>query len=145
VADAYWAALPAYLGGGHMDDARRIARLHDEVTAGLTSHHRLHGVAVLLEVEQLAADWERIRELTHRAEQAVDESTTRCLHNRLALLTCALANAYLGDEEEARRLEERSEESGVDHYGLAESLVWLALHHHDLVAVERLLRELEQP
>jgi hypothetical protein len=145
VADAYWAALPAYLGSGRLDEARRIARLHDEVTAGLTAHHRLHGVAVLLEVEQLAADWERVRELTPRAERAVDENTTRCLHNRLALLTCALANAYLGDEEEARRLELRSEESGIDLFGRAESLIWLALHRGDLAAVEQLLAELERP
>jgi class 3 adenylate cyclase len=144
-ADAYWAALPAYLGSGRFEDARRIARLHDEVTAGLTPHHRLHGVAVLLEVEQLAGDWERIRELTPRAEQAIEQSTTRCLHNRLALLTCALASAHLGDEDEARRLEARSEESGVDLYGRAESLIWLALHRRDLAAVEHLLEELEQP
>jgi predicted ATPase len=144
-ADALWAALPAYLGGGRFDEARRIARRHDEVTSGLTSHHRLHGVAVLLEVEQLAGDWERIRELTPRAERAAEENTTRCLHNRLALLTCALASAYLGDDDEARRLAERSEASGVDHYGRTESLIWLALHRGDLAAVERLLDELERP
>ena len=144
-ADAYWAALPAYLGSGRFDDARRIARLHDEVTEGLTPHHRLHGVAVLLEVEQLAGTWERIRELTPRAEQAVEQSTTRCLHNRLALLTCALASAYLGEEDEARRLETRSEASGVDLHGRTESLIWLSLHRRDLTAIEHLLSELEQP
>jgi class 3 adenylate cyclase len=144
-ADALWAALPAYLGGGRFDEARRIARRHDEVTSGLTYHHRLHGVAVLLEVEQLAGDWERIRGLTPRAERAAEENTTRCLHNRLALLTCALASAYLGDDNEARRLEERSEASGVDHFGRTESLIWLALHRGDLAAVERLLDELERP
>jgi DNA-binding SARP family transcriptional activator/class 3 adenylate cyclase len=144
-ADACWAALPTYLGNGRFADARRIARLHDEVTEGLTPHHRLHGVAVLLEVEQLAGKWERIRELTPRAEQAVEQSTTRCLHNRLALLTCALASAYLSEEDEAQRLEKRSEESGIDLYGRAESLIWLSLHRRDLAAVERLLGELEQP
>jgi DNA-binding SARP family transcriptional activator len=144
-ADALWAALPAYLGGGRFDEARRIARRHDEVTSGLTSHHRLHGVAVLLEVEQLAGDWERIRELTPRAEQAEEENTTRCLHNRLALLTCALASAYVGDDDEAQRLAKRSEASGVDHYGRTESLIWLALHRADLAAAERLLDELERP
>ena len=144
-ADCYWAALPAYLGSGRLGDARRIARLHDEETVGLTPHHRLHGVAVLLEVEQLAGDWQRIRALTPRAEQVVDQNTTRCLHNRLALLACALASAYLGDEEEARRLEARSEASGVELYGRAESPIWLALHRGDLAAVERLLEEFERP
>src|SRR5205823_4075965 len=60
-------------------------------------------------------------------------------------LACALASACVGDEEEARRLEARSEESGVDLYGRAESLIWLALHRNDLTEVERLLGELEQP
>jgi DNA-binding SARP family transcriptional activator len=144
-ADALWAALPAYLGSGHFDDARRIAQRHDEVTMGLTSHHRLHGVAVLLEVEQLAGDWEQIRQLTPRAKRAAEQNTTRCLHNRLALLTCALASAYLGDDDEARRLEVRSEASGVDHYGRTESAIWLALHRGDLAAIERLLDDLERP
>ena len=144
-ADAYWAALPAYLGAARFDDARHIASLHDDVTAPLTLHHRLHGVAVLLEVEQLAGDWERIRELTPRAERASAQSTTRCLHSRLGLLTCALASAYLGDDEGARRLEARSEEYGIDRYGREESPIWLALHRGDLVEVERRLEELEQP
>jgi DNA-binding SARP family transcriptional activator len=144
-ADACWAALPAYLGNGRFADARRIALLHDEITERLTPHHRLHGVAVLLEVEQLAGNWERIRELTPRAEQAAEQNMTRCLHNRLALLTCALACAHLGDEDEAHRLEARSEESGVDLYGRAESLIWLSLHREDLTAVERGLGELERP
>jgi DNA-binding SARP family transcriptional activator len=144
-ADAYWAALPAYLGTGCFDDARRIAHLHDEATAQLTPHHQLHGVAVLLEVEQLAGAWERIRELTPRAERAVEQTTTRCLHSRLGLLTCALASAYLGDEEEASRLEARSEEYGTDRYGREESPIWLALHRGDLDVVERLLGELERP
>ncbi len=144
-ADACWAALPAFLGNGRFADARRIARRHDEITEPLTPHHRLHGIAVLLEVEQLAGDWHRICELAPRAEQAVDQNTTRCLHNRLALLTCALASACLGDDAEARRLEARSEESGIDLYGRSEALIWLALHRRDLAAAERALVELERP
>jgi DNA-binding SARP family transcriptional activator len=144
-ADAYWAALPAFLGSGRFADARRIAALHDEVTAPLTPHHRLHGIAAMLEVEQLAANWERVRELTPRAERAVEQNTTRCLHNRLAPLVCALASAWLGDDDEARRLEAFADVSGVEHFGRVESLIWLALRRGDLAAVERLLVEQEQP
>jgi len=144
-ADAYWAALPAYLGSGRFEDARRLARLHDEVTARLTPHHQLHGVAVHLEVEQLAGNWEQIRALTPRAEHAVERSMTRCLHSRLGLLTCALASAYLGDEDDARRLEARSAQYGTDRYGREESPIWLALHRGDLDSVEHLLAELERP
>jgi len=115
------------------------------VTSGLTAHHRLHAVAVMLEIEQLAGGWERIRELTPRAERAAEQSTTRCLHSRLGLLTCALGSAYLGDEQEARRLEARSEKYGIDRYGREESAIWLALHRGDLDTVERLLGELERP
>src|SRR5204862_7518340 len=67
------------------------------------------------------------------------------LRNRLSLLVCSLASAYLGYYEEARRLELRSESSGVDHYGRTESLIWLSLHRRELADVERLLEELERP
>lgn len=144
-ANFYWAALPAYLAAGRVEEARKIADLHDAETAGLTPHHRLHGVAVLLEVELQAGGWERIRALTPRMVRAVEQNPTRCMHNRLAPLSCALAAAYLGEEEEARRLEVLAEQSGVALYGRAESAIWLALHRGDLAAAETLLEELERP
>src|SRR5262249_46504736 len=104
VADIYWSAIPGYLGQGRFADGRRLAELHDEVTSALSPHHKLHGVAFLLEVEELVGNWARIRELTLRAELAVDAST-RCIHQPRSLVVCALAAACLGDEEEARRLE----------------------------------------
>ena len=102
-------------------------------------------MAVVLEVELLAGNWNLIHELTPRTEQATEQSTTRCLHSRLGLLTCALASAYLGDDEDARRLEARSHAYGSDRYGREESPIWLALHRGDLDAVDRLLVELERP
>src|SRR3990170_5851125 len=97
VADVYWSAIPGYLGQGRFEDARRLAQLHDEVTRDLTPHHRLHGVAFLLEVEELAGGWEPIRELTPRVEQAVAANlATPCVHNPRSLLVCALAHACLG-------------------------------------------------
>jgi tetratricopeptide (TPR) repeat protein len=145
VADIYWSAIPGYLGRGRFDDARRLAELHDEVTRELTPHHRLHGVAFVLEIEELAGNWERIRELAARAEQAALASTP-CVHRPRSLLVCALASACLGDEDEARRLERVADSLGASSGGALDAQrVSLALIRGDLDAVRRLLAEAEKP
>jgi hypothetical protein len=142
-ADIYWSAMPGYLGQGRIEEARRLARLHDEVTNTLTPHLQLHGVAFLLEVEELAGAWETIRSLTRRAEEAAAASTP-CVHRPRSLLVCALAHAYLGNTEEARRLEKAADSLGESHGGLLDApRVRLALHRGDLAEVERLLEESE--
>jgi class 3 adenylate cyclase len=144
-ADVYWSAIPGYLAQGRFDDARRLAQLHDEVTSELSPHHKLHGVAFLLEVEELAADWQRIRELTPRAERAV-EASTRCIHQPRSLVVCALAAAALGDDEEAGRLEGAADSLGVEEYGrVVDTRIRLALLRGDLAVVERLLAQSEAP
>ena len=62
-ADIYAAPISGCVWSGHFGEARRLAALHDETTAPLTPHHRLHGVAILVEVEELLGAWERIRAL----------------------------------------------------------------------------------
>jgi DNA-binding SARP family transcriptional activator len=141
VADVYWSAMPGYLGQGRFADARRLARLHDEMTTRLSPHHKLHGVAFLLEVEELAGGWAQIQELTPRAEAAVVAST-RCIHQPRSLLVCALAAAALGYADEARRLEADADTLGVEEYGRAwDARIRLALLRGDLAAVERLLAD----
>jgi len=145
LADIYWSAIPGYLGRGRFDDARRLAKLHDEVTNALSPHHRLHGVAFLLEIEELTASWQRIRELTARAEEAA-EASTPCVHQSRSLVVCALAAACLGDEEEARRLESAAGSLGAEEYGrVVDTRIRLALARGDLARVERLLDESEAP
>jgi DNA-binding SARP family transcriptional activator len=145
VADVYWSAIPGYLGRGRFDDARRLAALHDDVTSGLSPHHRLHGVAFRLEIEELAGRWDVIRELTSRAEAAV-RASTRCIHQPRSLLVCALAAAYLGEAPEARRLEAEADSLGVEEYGRAfDPRIRLALHRSDDAAAERLLAEADRP
>ena len=61
VADIHYAPVSGCVWLGRFQEARRLARRHDELTHGLTAHHRVHGVAVLVEVEELLGDWERIR------------------------------------------------------------------------------------
>jgi hypothetical protein len=146
LADAYWSALTPYLGLAYFDDARRIAALHDALTRDLTPHHRLHGVAVILEVEELAGDWEAVQRTSPRVERAARENTTPCVHSPRSLLVCALAHAYLGDEEESRRLQALAESLGVEEYGRTfEVRVRFALHRGDLARVEELLTEAERP
>jgi DNA-binding SARP family transcriptional activator len=144
-ADIYWSAIPGYLGLGSFDDARRLAELHDEVTSRLSPHHRLHGVAFLLEVEELAANWQRIGELTRRVEQAV-EASTPCIHRPRSLAVCALAAACLGQKVEARRLERAAAEHGAEEYGrVVDTLIRLALVRGDLGTVRRLVAQTEAP
>jgi hypothetical protein len=147
VADVYWSGIPGYVAEGFFEEARRYAALHDEATSELTPHHRLHGVAFLLEVEELAAGWDTIRDLTARVEAAVMENVaTPCVHNPRSLLVSALAHACLGDEPEAARLEELADSLGTEEYGrVFDTRIRLALLRHELEAVERLLRASERP
>ena len=86
--------------------AREIAQLHDELTRPLTPHHRMHGVAILVEVEELLGGWERIHAWEARVTDAVAANTgTPCLRNARSLLVCALAAACLGDDHRATELE----------------------------------------
>jgi DNA-binding SARP family transcriptional activator len=147
VADVYWSGIPGYVAEGFFEEARRYAALHDDATNELTPHHQLHGVAFLLEVEELAASWETIRNLTPRVEAAVtDNAATPCVHNPRSLLVSALAHACLGDEQEAARLEELADSLGIEEYGrVFDTRIRLALLRHDRDAVKRLLRASERP
>jgi hypothetical protein len=145
IADVYWSAIPGYLGRGRFDEARRLAELHDAVTMRLSPHHRLHGVAFLLEVEELAANWERIRALTGRAEEAV-EASTPCVLQPRSLVVCALAAACLGGDDEARRLESVADALGAEEYGrVVDARMRLALVRGDLERVDQLRADSERP
>lgn len=145
VADVYWSAIPGVLGRGRFEEARQLAELHDEVTARLSPHHRLHGVAFRLEVEELAANWEGIEELRPRVERAV-EASTPCVQRPRSLVVCALAAACLGAAAEAQRLEDAATALGAEEYGrVVDVRIRLALVRGDLERVERLLAESEAP
>ncbi len=144
VAEAYATAIAGHAGLGRLDECRRLAALHDAATARLTAHHRLHGVAFLLEVEYLAGAWETIRALRGRAEDAVAANAdTPCVMNGRSLLICAIAAAQLGRPLDARRLEERADALGFEGYEtvLGTLRMRLALHRGDVDAAERHLAE----
>jgi hypothetical protein len=140
--EVYFTGILPAMGRGDFSEARHFARIHDELNARLSPHHRLHGVSGLIEVEELAGGWERISGLEQRAEKAVDENlATPCIRNSRALLLCALACHYRGDEDASRRLEERAEEVSLEGYGLTLGgpRIRLALARGDLDKVDRLV------
>jgi hypothetical protein len=141
VAEIYELAIPAYCANARFAEARRLAVEHDGVVEPLSDHHRLHGVAVLLEVEEICGGWTRILELADRTDTAVEANlTTPCVRNARALLLTALAAAYSGDEETARHYERRADEVATEGYDLvlAAPRTWLALLRGELDALDRL-------
>jgi hypothetical protein len=129
---------------GELDEARRYARLHDEAARPLSPHHRLHGSVLLLLVEELLGNWEQALELQEQIEDRVAESVaTPCVLSARSLYVCALANLYLGNDGEARRLEGKAEPLAMSGYGtvLDTPPLLIALHRGDLAAVELLLGE----
>lgn len=144
VADIHYAPITASVWYGNFEEARYLARRHDEISASLTAHHRIHGIAVLLEVEELAGCWETILALQPVAEERVAANAdTPCVRNARSLLVCALANTYLGRAEEAERLERSAEEMRMEGFGhvLDTPCVRLALARGDMERVERMLEE----
>jgi class 3 adenylate cyclase/tetratricopeptide (TPR) repeat protein len=108
-------ALRVAAATGRFDEARRHSEFVSDVVADLTPHNRVHGVAYALEIEELVAGWERVRELELRVERAVDENRdTPCVRNARSLLVCALAEAALGDDKAARRFEHRASAVGIE-------------------------------
>jgi class 3 adenylate cyclase len=140
--ELYFNALPPSVARGDFDRARALAGHHDELNSRLSSHHRVHGVAVMLEVEEQLGGWDRIASLTGMAENRVEENlSTPCVRNSRSLFLCALANTYAGNPSEARRLEERAEELSFEGFGLTLDgpRIRLAISRGELEKVERLV------
>ena len=117
-ADIYANAIPPAVALCEFDEARRYTNDQLEVTRSLSPHHRLHGISAAMELEELLGNWGRIRELQAEVEAAVaDNADTPCVRNERSLLVCALANAYEGEEEESRRLEELATAQSMRGYG----------------------------
>ena len=135
-------AVPSVAALARFGEVRRLAREHVELSQHLSPHHRMHGVALLAEAEELAGDWETIRGLEGRIEQAVAENRdTPCVRNARCLLLCALASVHNGDEDRARELERAADELGMEGHALAldNVRVRLALARGDLDEVARLV------
>ncbi len=144
--DLYISTIPTAVAVGRVREARRLADELDKVVARLTPHHRVHGVASRLEVEELAGDWEAILALETRTEQTVaDNRDTPCVRNARSLLLCALANEWLGHPERSRELEARADEMEAEGFGavLATPHARLAMARGQLDRLEELLADEE--
>jgi class 3 adenylate cyclase len=141
VADIYELAIPSFGANAAFGEARRLAAEHDAIVEPLSDHHRLHGVAVRLEVEELLGTWDGILELADRTVASVDANlTTPCVRNARSLLLTALAAAHAGDDRSARDFERRAEDVATEGYDvvLAAPRTWLALLRGELDEVGRL-------
>jgi tetratricopeptide (TPR) repeat protein len=144
VVDGYETAICAITAHARLDEARELARLHVDLSHGLSPHHRLHGVAITCDVEELAGNWEEIRGMTERAEQAVAANAeTPCVRNLRVLLVCALAAQRLGDEKRSRELETAADALEIEDFAAwgSEARLRLALVRGDLESVARLADE----
>jgi class 3 adenylate cyclase/tetratricopeptide (TPR) repeat protein len=142
--DMHISAIPTTVAVGRIPEARRLARENDELVARLTPHHRMHGIACVTEVEELAGTWERIRELEPRIELTVAQNlATPCIRNARSLLVCAAAAEILGDRERSRTLEEEADNLSATRLGVALGgpRLRLALARTDIAAVRSLLAE----
>jgi class 3 adenylate cyclase len=144
--DMHISVIPTCVAIGHIREARRLAEENDRLVANLTPHHRLHGVACLLEVEELAGNWERIRELEPRVQEAVESNrATPCVRDGRSLIVAAVAAEVLGDEASSRELEAQADEHEAEGYGftLTGPRTRLALARGDIAALEQLLPEVD--
>lgn len=137
-------AIPTSNAFGRFGEARRLAGEHDDLARGLSTHHRMHSVALAVEIAEAAGDWDDIRGLEKRVEQAVAANTdTPCVRNQRSLLVCATARVHAGDERRARELERVAEEIAMEGYpaALAGPRLRLALARRDLDHVEHLVAD----
>lgn len=131
---------------GRVDETRRLIGEYDEASERLSPHHRMHGVAMSIELAEITGEWEAIRALVARTRAAVvDKQATPCVRNSRSLLACAAACATLGDEAASRALEGEAEGFQAERYEaiLLAPKIRLALGRGDLVTVRTLLVEPE--
>jgi class 3 adenylate cyclase len=144
-AHANWFAGFVYLRGGRIADVPPLADEFDRLATLLTPHDRVHGVGLRTLIESSTGRWERLGELTARAEGAAEANEdTPCQFNWRSLLVCALGLAQLGAEDEARRLETKARAAAVV-AGPPErepALLRLALLRGDLEEALRILEHL---
>jgi class 3 adenylate cyclase len=142
VADALFMNADLYVNVGRIDDASSMTVRMEETVAGLTPHHRVHGLGMRLMLETAVADWEAVRGLTQRTEDAIEANlATPCPFNRGLLDLVATGWTYAGNTAEAGRLSARAEEIGMASYVMFLAPVWLGLTRarHDHAELRRLI------
>jgi hypothetical protein len=146
VHDLYLSTIPTAAAIGRLDEAARLADELTEVVAELTPHHRLHGAACRIEIDELRGAWEEVLMREEGIEHAVlANRDTPCVRNSRSLLVCALAHELVGNRERAGELEELAEDFQHEGHGYAVATphVRLALVRERLDLLEELLSDEE--
>jgi DNA-binding SARP family transcriptional activator len=142
VVDVYGGAVPSLLAQGKFDVARSYVDEHGAVAWTLSDHHRVHAVSMHLELDEVAGDWVRVRELTERTVSIVDaNSATPCQRNARSPLVCAYAHLVAGDVDRAEELEALAEEQALaGHSSILNPMrLRLAVERGDLDTMRRLV------
>jgi class 3 adenylate cyclase/plasmid stabilization system protein ParE len=148
VAEALMMDAELYANVGRLAEARLMVARLAETVAGLTPHHRVHGLATHLRLEVAVADWEAVRGLAERVEVAVEANlTTPCPANVGTLLLAALGMVYRDDDAAASRLIAKAEAIGMVGYGRTHAAKWmrLALARDDREEIRRIVDTVEPP
>jgi class 3 adenylate cyclase/predicted ATPase len=144
-AHLYWNAGFIYARSGRFEEARRFAKIHDDLVAPLTAHEEVHAVALHAVLEAAQGEWTTLAELAKHAQAATEANADfPCQFNWRTLFVCALGAAHLGDDREAQRLVELAHE-GVLVFGPRErepALLRLALLRGDLERAEEIVAAL---
>ena len=142
VADIYEFAVTAHAAIGRFDEARQLALAHEAVVEPLSVHHRLHGSAVLLELDETQAEWARALEIARETEARVEANlATPCVRNARSLFILAAAAEATGDSEAAQAYELRAQEIAPEGYDamLAAPRARLALLRGEIDDVDSLI------
>ena len=141
LAEVYESAAPVVLAAGRFQEARRFVGEHEAISSSLSPHHRLHSVALGVEVDESLGAWDALVARTGRVADAVRANlATPCVRNSRSLLVCGLAHAVVGDDGRARELEHESERLAGEGYEFAfvGPRIRLALLRDDLDELRRL-------
>jgi hypothetical protein len=141
-ADVPAAAAFSAVAIGRFEEARRFAENHEAIASTLTAHHRVHGVAITAEVEELAGNWTKIGSIEGLARDRVNANlATPCIRNARTVLLCAIAAEYAGDPARSRRLEELAEEVVLEGFegALSGPRLRLALARGDRETLEQMV------
>jgi class 3 adenylate cyclase len=140
--DAYESSTPISAAVADFDGARDLARMHGELAHRLSPHHRVHAVALELELSDVLGEWAEIAAGTDRVVDAVSANlATPCVRNPRSLLLCALAHLCEGDESRAAELEREADRiggTGYDSY-LSGPRLRIAIERRDAEAAAALL------
>ena len=146
VADVLFANADLYIRAGRLADARPMTERMEETVAGLTPHHRVHGLEMRAALEDALGDQEALRKLTPMAEEAIAANlATPCPFNAGMLVILATAWTYGGNTMEAKRLLARVEEIGMTTYRSILTPRWLqlAIAQDDRAEIRRLIDSIQ--